>query len=54
MDRGGSGGGGPSGLGLGLYISRDIVQAHGGTIRVESALGKGSTFTVELPLVGRG
>jgi len=43
-----------SGLGLGLYISRDIVQAHGGTIRVESALGKGSTFTVELPLVGRG
>ena len=37
------------GLGLGLYISRRIVEAHGGSIRVESQPGSGSTFTVELP-----
>jgi signal transduction histidine kinase len=33
------------GVGLGLYISRSIVNAHGGTIAVETELGKGSTFT---------
>jgi signal transduction histidine kinase len=37
------------GLGLGLYIVKEIVASHGGSIRVESAPGDGATFTVELP-----
>jgi PAS domain S-box-containing protein len=37
------------GTGLGLYIVRQIVEGHGGTITVDSALGKGSIFTVRLP-----
>jgi signal transduction histidine kinase len=37
------------GLGLGLYITRQIIAAHGGTIRVSSQLAAGATFTVELP-----
>jgi len=40
------------GLGLGLYITRQIVTAHGGTIHVESQPGAGATFIVELPLEG--
>lgn len=39
-----------SGLGLGLFITSQIIKAHGGSIRVESEFGKGSTFIVELPL----
>jgi PAS domain S-box-containing protein len=39
------------GLGLGLYISRDIVERHGGRIWVESEEGHGATFHVLLPLV---
>lgn len=38
------------GLGIGLYLSRLITEAHSGTISVKSELGKGSTFNVELPL----
>lgn len=38
------------GTGLGLYISKAIAEAHGGTITVASMLGKGTTFTVNLPL----
>jgi signal transduction histidine kinase len=37
------------GLGLGLYITRQIVEAFGGTVRVSSSPGEGSTFTLELP-----
>src|SRR5262249_50431926 len=40
------------GLGLGLYIARSIVIAHGGTITADSELGAGSTFTVVLPCAG--
>jgi signal transduction histidine kinase len=41
-DRGGSG--------LGLSLARWIAQAHGGSIDVQSQVGRGSTFTVSLPL----
>ena len=38
------------GTGLGLFIARSIVEAHGGTLEVKSARAQGATFTVELPL----
>ena len=41
---------GSGGTGLGLSIVDNIIKQHGGTISVKSALGEGSTFTVELPI----
>ncbi|MET3130751.1 signal transduction histidine kinase [Oxalobacteraceae bacterium GrIS 1.11] len=43
---------GSGGLGLGLYITRQLVQAHGGSITLHSELGQGSLFKVALPLNG--
>ncbi len=40
-----------SGLGLGLYITREILKGHQGTVAVQSRVGEGSTFIVELPLL---
>jgi len=40
------------GFGLGLWIVRQIIEAHGGGIQIDSRLGEGSTFTVELPRHG--
>lgn len=44
---------GQSGIGMGLYIARQIVQAHAGEIDVESRLGEGSSFRVVLPRSAR-
>jgi signal transduction histidine kinase len=38
------------GVGLGLFVSQNIVQRHGGRIDVENNIGKGCTFTVRLPM----
>jgi signal transduction histidine kinase len=40
----------PDGSGLGLWITQQIVHAHGGTLRVESVPGKGATFILTLPV----
>jgi two-component system sensor histidine kinase BaeS len=42
-------GSGASGMGLGLALTRAIVEGHGGTLAVASAPGEGATFTIELP-----
>lgn len=44
---------GRGGSGLGLAIARSIAEAHGGTVDVESTLGRGSTFTLRIPDSGR-
>lgn len=41
------------GLGLGLFIARELVEAHGGSLEVHSENGRGTVFTVKLPLEGR-
>jgi len=50
--RRGSGAAGLGGLGLGLHVVREIVESHGGRVGVDARPGKGSTFTVTLPLTG--
>ncbi len=50
FERAVAGGSGFEGMGLGLWITREIVKRLGGSIRVESALGQGAHFTVELPM----
>ena len=44
----------PDGTGLGLPISREIIERHGGTLSVESTPGAGATFAIELPAVALG
>ena len=41
------------GTGLGLHITRGVIEEEGGTITVESTVGKGTTFSIHLPLVRR-
>jgi len=43
----------PHGSGLGLAMAKRIVEAHGGTISVQSDVGKGTSFTVELPIANQ-
>jgi len=43
--------GGKKGWGVGLTLIRGLVEAHGGCVRLESELGKGTTFIIELPVV---
>jgi signal transduction histidine kinase len=41
------------GTGIGLAIARSVVEAHGGHIRAESEVGRGSAFTFDLPVAPR-
>lgn len=43
--------GGQGGTGLGLSLAREVMESHGGRIRVESAVGAGTVFTLKFPLV---
>lgn len=43
-----------TGTGIGLYVARSIIEAHGGEITVESAPGRGSAFRLRLPTLGHG
>jgi len=47
--RGKSGQAVASGHGIGLAVSRQIIEAHNGSIAIQSELGKGTTFTIRLP-----
>jgi PAS domain S-box-containing protein len=44
----------PHGTGLGLYVVQEIIKAHGGTVEATSTPGRGTTFTIRLPLVVAG
>ena len=48
--RGGQGKRFPQGMGLGLSIARELIEAHGGRLELESEAGLGSRFTIWLPL----
>lgn len=49
-----SGAAATEGTGLGLYMAQHAVRAHGGTIKLDSRVGNGTTATVNLPVIGRG
>ena len=43
---------GIAGTGIGLYLTKTLVEMHGGSISLQSMRGEGSTFTVRLPIAG--